>query len=97
MLAAATMRPSVAEYGRWECMTSKFRLTEQAPQAECPTQIAVRGRAERVHRDAGLLQLGHERILVLEDVGHLVVETLAVAMADHVDQQLFGTRRNPGT
>ncbi len=43
-----------------------------------------------MHGDARFLQLGHERILALEDVGHLVVEALAVSMADHVDQQLFG-------
>ncbi len=33
---------------------------------------------------------GTSEVAVFEDVGDLVVETLVIAVADHVDEQLFG-------
>ena len=59
-------------------------------QPQRPAQIPVAAGAERVHGDAGRLDLGHQRVLRFEDVCHLVVEPLAVTVAHHVDQQLLG-------
>jgi len=62
---------------------------EQGAQARGPAQVEVAARAERVDEHVGLLEVGDERVALVEDVGDLVVEARPVALAHHVEQQSF--------
>ena len=71
-------------------------LEQERAKPERPGQVPVAPGTERVHGEAGRLELRYQRVLGLEDVRHLVVEPLAVAVAHHVDQQLLGAAQPQG-
>ena len=64
---------------------------QQRAQSPRPAQVVVAACAQRVHPHAARLQLRDEGVLVFEHVRHLVVETRAIAVLCHRDDQALGS------